>query len=133
MTKLNKFLLVIIVIGIGLLFTQKYWVTPFVDFILSKETTLDGNTKGYRWTGKISAVDTSCFFDGVCSVTVGGKKVIVVEGMKAEPTKEVGSLLGVESISDIENKIGKQASVFADKNIRGEYTLYGSRDYYIEI
>lgn len=38
MKTIQIILLVIIIIGIGLIFTQKYWVSPLVDFILRQET-----------------------------------------------------------------------------------------------
>jgi hypothetical protein len=85
------------------------------------------------FTGTISAVDTGCFADAECSVTVDGKKVVILTGMRLGAPQEVGTLKGVESIGDIEAKIGSQAKVYAAKTADGSYTLYGSGDYYVEV
>ena len=87
-----------------------------------------------RFEGTVSAVDTSCFFDGICSVTVDGKRVIVVMGgRRIDPLPEVGMLKGVESIGDVEAHIGERAAVYAEKTAEGDYTIYGSAEYYVEI
>lgn len=87
-----------------------------------------------RFTGKIEAVDTSCFFDGVCSVTIDGKKVILISGIRIN-IPPVGTLEGVDSVGDLENEIGTEAEVFAAVNTTGveEYTLYGSTSYYVRV
>ena len=86
------------------------------------------------FTGKLSAVDTSCFADGVCSVTVDGKKVILLTGMRMN-IPPVGSIKGVDSIGDLENEIGSQIKVYAvaTQESGADYTLYGSTSYYIEV
>lgn len=86
------------------------------------------------FTGKITAVDTGCFADATCSVTVGDKKVILVTGGRGmDTTIPVGKLVGAESIGDLENMIGQTASVYAKPLGDTEYTLYGSSDYYVEV
>ncbi len=40
-------LLVLIIIGVGLLLTQKFWVEPLVDFILEKEKSADPTVTAY--------------------------------------------------------------------------------------
>jgi hypothetical protein len=84
------------------------------------------------FSGTVTAVDTGCFADAICSVTVDGKKVIIVTGgrMMAGETN-VGKLLGAESIGDI--KVGQHANVYAAPTPEGEYTLYGNTNYYVEI
>lgn len=133
MKALNIFLLVLIVIGTYLLSTQDKWVTPLTNYILSFEQSEDAKV-GSKWTGKINAVKTDCIFDGICSVTVSDVEVVVVQGMVAlEEGEEVGSLLGVESISDMQKYIGSEANVFA-KRINNElFTLYGNKDFFIEL
>ena len=87
------------------------------------------------FTGTISAVDTGCFVDAACTVTVDGKKVIILTGMRilgAEPP-EVGSLKGVDSIGDLEKMKGQEARVYAAKLADGSYTLYGKSEYYVEV
>lgn len=84
------------------------------------------------FTGTISAFDTACFADGVCSVTVGGKVVIIQAGYRIN-VPPVGSLTGVESIGDLDKKIGHVADVYAAKTKTGEYTLYGNTSYYVKV
>lgn len=86
------------------------------------------------FSGTISAFDTSCFSDGICSVTVGDKKVILVTGRRINP-QPVGMLKGVDSIGDLENKIGARADVYAAPTTEGgaDYTLYGSTAYYVNV
>ncbi|MDB5238973.1 MAG: hypothetical protein JWO00_308 [Candidatus Parcubacteria bacterium] len=86
------------------------------------------------FSGTISAVDTSCFSDGICSVMVDTKKVILVKGGRGlSPTTTVGRLLGVDSIGDLEQKIGQHANVYATTTPEGDYSIYGSSDYYVEV
>ncbi len=86
------------------------------------------------FSGKISAVDVGCFADGICSVTVDGKEVVLLAGLRAD-APPVGTLQGVDSIGDLENEIGSTAEVYAAKNPEGsaEYTLYGSASYYVKV
>ncbi|HYE23467.1 MAG TPA: peptidoglycan-binding domain-containing protein [Candidatus Paceibacterota bacterium] len=86
------------------------------------------------FSGEIEAVDTGCFADGICSVTVDGKEVILLAGLRIDPPP-VGSLKGVESIGDLESMIGATAHVYATTTTESDadYTLYGSTDYYVEV
>ena len=86
------------------------------------------------FSGTISAIDTGCFADAVCSVTVDGKKVILTQGgLSSQPNAVVGKLVGVNSIGDLEDKIGAFANVFAGVTPEGNYTLYGNSAYYVEV
>jgi hypothetical protein len=84
------------------------------------------------FSGTISAFDTACFADGICSVTVGGKVVIIQAGYRIN-VPPVGALEGVESIGDLDKKIGHMADVYAAKTATGEYTLYGNTAYYVKV
>ena len=86
-----------------------------------------------RFTGKVEDVDTGCFVDATCSVTISGKKVILVTGGRSMGPKEIGKLIGAEDIGDIEKKIGRDAEVYADKLSENEYSIYGNKDYYVKI
>ena len=86
-----------------------------------------------RFTGKVENFDTGCFVDATCSITISGKKVILVTGGRSMGPAPVGSLLGVESIGDIDKKIGSEAEVYADKLSENEYSLYGDKDYYVKV
>lgn len=81
-------------------------------------------------TGTITAVNTGCFSDGECSVTVGGQKVILLVGWYQG---KVGKIIGADSIGDLENYIGATATVFAGKNDAGDYTLLGNEMFYIQV
>lgn len=86
------------------------------------------------FSGTIEAVDTGCFADATCSVTVDGKKIILVTGGRGmDPNAPVGKLIGVPSIGDLEAKIGSHANVYAGMTETGDYTLYGNDKYYVEV
>ncbi len=89
---------------------------------------------GVTFTGKIEAVSTSCFADGECSVTVDGKKVILLTGMRMN-IPPVGSIKGVDSIGDLEGKIGSKIEVYAAPTTENgaSYTLYGDASYYVKV
>lgn len=81
-------------------------------------------------TGTITAVNTGCFSDGECSVTVAGQKVVLLVGWYQG---KVGKIIGAENIGDLENYIGATATVFAGKNDAGDYTLLGNEMFYIQV
>lgn len=96
---------------------------------------LEGNTPApVSFSGAIEAVNTGCFADGICSVTVGGKEVILLAGFRMN-VPPVGALEGVDSIGDLENKIGSTAEVYAAPTTEGgaDYTLYGDTKYYVRV
>ena len=99
----------------------------FVDCALTRATFQPAN--GEYFEGKISTYSTSCFSDGICSVTVGGKVVVTTRGWARDP---VGTLQGVDSIGDIEKVIGHNAKVYAAKTADG-YTLYGNTNFYLKV
>lgn len=87
----------------------------------NEEASFEGVIHGFR---------TDCFADGVCSVTIDGKEVVITVGRSQEI---VGQLRGVESVGDLEKFIGKKAAVFAKKTESASYTLYGNKNYYVEV
>jgi hypothetical protein len=87
---------------------------------------------GESFEGTVTAYDTGCFADAECSVTISGKKVVLVSGRMIDP-EPTGELVGVPSIGDLENKIGAKAQVFAKKISDSEYTLVGSTTYFVKI
>jgi hypothetical protein len=90
-------------------------------------------TADVKFEGTISKVDTGCFADGICSVVIDGKTVILVTGGRLMANQTVGSLQGVPSIGDLEQKIGARAEVYAKKVSATEYTLYGNSSYYVKV
>lgn len=86
------------------------------------------------FSGTITAVDTGCFSDAICSVTVDGKKIILVQGGRGQSSDAVvGKLVGVGSIGELEQKIGEHANVYAAPMPDGAYSLYGNDKYYVEV
>jgi hypothetical protein len=98
------------------------------------QSTMLPNTGVGTFSGTISAVDTGCFADAVCSVTIDGKKIILVKGGRGlPPDTVVGKLIGVNSIGGLENMMGAFANVYAGLTPEGDYTLYGNSNYYVEV
>lgn len=87
------------------------------------------------FTGEVEAVDTGCFADAICSVTVDGKTVILMTGLRMPPLPPQGKLVGVDSIGDLEGMIGATARVYAATSTETgyDYTLYGNTRYYVEV
>ena len=84
---------------------------------------------GEYFEGVISGFSTACFSDGICSVTIGSTIIVITSGWNQSV---VGQLQGVESIGNLDTKIGSYATVYAKKTDTG-YTLYGSSDYYVRV
>lgn len=82
------------------------------------------------FTGTLEAVNTGCFADGECFITVDNKHITVIMGWSRET---VGTIIGVEGFGDLEQYLGKQVEVFAEEVEPGKYTLYGSEAYYIKV
>jgi len=118
---------VVLVAAVVLVFTKK-------DAAPLPEGKLITGSATETFSGTITAVDTGCFYDAVCSVSVDGKKVVLVKGGRGmSPDIKVGKLLGVESIGDLEQKIGSHANVYATTTPDGEWSLYGDEKYYVEV
>ncbi len=82
--------------------------------------------KGVHFHGELQEVNTGCFADGECYVTVDGKKVILLIGWSRET---VGSVKGADGIGGLEEFIGTEVEVYAGITESGEYTLYGDENY----
>lgn len=79
--------------------------------------------------GIVTAYSTSCFADGICSITVDDKKIVTTRGWSHDI---VGQVTGIPDFGSIESNVGAHAKVYAKKTDDG-YTLYGKKDYYITI
>lgn len=79
--------------------------------------------------GTVTAYSTACFSDGICSITVDGKKVVTTIGWSQQI---VGTVRGISDFGAISSNIGSHAKVYAQKTDDG-YTLYGNANYYVEI
>lgn len=83
------------------------------------------------FSGKLQEVNTGCFADGECFVTVDGKHVRVLMGWSRDT---VGKVLGGDgSIGGLEGSLGKDVEVYANKLDETNYTLYGSETYYVKL
>ena len=132
MTFPNIFLLILIIIGIVLLFTQDRWVPKVVNYLLGSQIQNKVEYTDSRWTNKITAVDDSCKFDGICSMTIGGVRVITTMGrMAGTDIEPLGQIIGLNGVYN--KQIGKTANVYARKLSSTEFTLYGSENFFIEI
>jgi hypothetical protein len=89
-----------------------------------------GKIKATNFTGTLEQVNTGCFADGECYVVVDGKHITLIMGRREE---EVGSIIGVPSIGDLEPAIGAKVEVYAKDNLDGTYTLYGSKGFYVKV
>ena len=127
------FLLVLIIIGVGLLLSQKTWVPKVTDYILEKQNLTDQTKVGSRWTNTVTAVRTDCAFDGVCSVTVGDEEVVIDNGGRMIPPENMGKIIGNYANNPLDKFVGKKASVFARRISPKLYTLEGNSDFFIEI
>jgi hypothetical protein len=124
------FALVALIVGTCIMLIMKPVIapTPTVDTATTTASTTTPTVVDF--TGVLEAVDTGCFSDGECAVTVSGKHVTLLIGWNQET---VGTIKGVESIGDLENHIGEVITVHAKATADGQYTLYGDTQYYIEV
>lgn len=119
--------MILIVIGLGLIVTQKKWVPVLVDYIISKETEVTPYEDGYKWSGNISGISYS-------SITVSGREIIVNYGRRIyDPNEKVGTLFGFDSLTEAKNHIGERVEVYAAKQENNFFTLYGKSEYYIKL
>jgi hypothetical protein len=125
-------ILILIILAISWYQSRNKTVQPEQAPVITQQpATLSDSEK---FEGTVTAYDTACFADGVCSVTIGNKKVILeVGGRVSDKPEPAGQLVGVASIGDLETKIGSQAEVYARKLSDTEYTVYGSSTYFVKI
>lgn len=106
--------------------------SPEVDneTVVPAEDVMMPTRKSVTFSGTLETVDTGCFVDKECFITVDGKHVTAIMGWSRET---VGSVVGVEGFGDLEQYIGMSVEVFAEEEEDGTYTLYGSESYYIKV
>lgn len=125
------FALIVIALVAGLVFWNKK--NPSINQNPNPNPKLVTGSEKETFSGTITDFSTDCFADGICSVSVDGKKVIIMAGFRMGDIPPVGKLLGVDSIGDLEGKVGWHANVYATTTPEGDYTLYGNPDYYVEV
>lgn len=105
-------------------------VGPMTRALLATMTSVSSSSEVTEtFEGKVTAYSTACFADGICSISVDGKKIITTIGRSQQT---LGTVRGILDFGSIENNVGAKAKVYARKTDEG-YTLYGDADYYIEI
>lgn len=90
--------------------------------------------RGVSISGAISGVDTGCFYDAVCSVTINNTdKIILVTGGRMAAAQEVGKMIGFDGVGDLEQHIGKTLTGYVKKLSENEYTIYGDANFFVEL
>ncbi len=89
-----------------------------------------GKLKADVFSGILETVDTGCFADGECFITVDGKHVTAIMGWSQEV---VGTIQGVAGFGDLAEHIGEPVEVYAQVQDDGTYTLYGSEGFHIKL
>jgi hypothetical protein len=100
----------------------------------TKTSTSAPTERGVSITGTISSVDTGCFYDAICSVTINKtQKIILITGGRMPPQQEVGKMIGFDGVGDLEQNIGKTLTGYVKKVSENEYTIYGDANYFVEL
>lgn len=88
------------------------------------------NPEAETISGLLTNVNTGCFSDGECSVTIDDKKIVVMIGWYSGPA---GHLIGVDGVGDFEKYIGDKVSALVVKNSDGVYTILGDKNLYVKL
>jgi hypothetical protein len=97
------------------------------EVVVEEEAPPSTSLRAEKFVGTLEEVNVGCFADGICSVQVDGKNVIVLQGWSQNI---VGSITGVDGIGGLESFIGDEVEVYAQYVSEGQYTLYGDVRYY---
>lgn len=89
--------------------------------ILYQEIVTEG-AEPVRFSGIFQEYNTGCFADGECYVVVDGQRVTTLLGWS-------NGVVGTFEDPDI--PVGTEVEVYALPTESGNYTLYGSTDYYV--
>ena len=77
-----------------------------------------------RFTGTVDAIDTGCYADGVCSMTIDGRKVVWMRGWSRATWGQV------QQPPDVGEYVGKRVEVWCRTEVDG-CTLEGNAAYFI--
>lgn len=113
----------IIFVGLFFIASLPYF---YLNGSLDKAITLGLST----FSGRLESVNTGCFSDGECYAVISGKHVTILKGFSRE---EAGQVLGEDGIGGLTNHIGENVSVYAKRLSFSNFTLIGSRNYYIKV
>jgi hypothetical protein len=117
MRKIQIILLVLIVIGIGLLATQKYWTEPFANFILQH------NGEGV-YIPTNNPLNMTFTISGRSYTLVNGKYEKEIAGAVSSTTKEVVFIFGQPVYGDLNSDGVKDAAMLITQNSGGSGTFF---------
>lgn len=103
--------------------------TQELAFYTAPEPSPDDPAGTEIFLGFLEGMDTGCFAEGACFIMVDGRKVIVEEFANENPA---GTIEGIEDFRELFNNIGSFLEVKALRLENGDYTLYGSEDFYVK-
>jgi hypothetical protein len=95
-------------------------------WVYRSDQAADGGETHFR--GRVTDIDTGCYVDGICAMTIAGKRVIFGQGMTAADPP-VGQLIGVPAP---EQFLGKEVEVYG-RLVGNSGTIIGRPEYYIKI
>jgi hypothetical protein len=83
-----------------------------------------------KFTGILEEVNAGCELFGECYVLVGGQYVTI--GKEGDHKEQVGKIIGVDTLRDLEYHLGEQVEVYAADLHNDTYALFGSEGYYLK-
>jgi len=95
--------------------------------------------RGERFSGIITKINYECHVDGICSIKIDNRDVIVTQGGLRPPGENIqplamGSLNGINlNGENEEDYIGKEVDAYVGKISENNYTLYGDKNYFITL
>lgn len=113
MKKIQIILLIIIIVGLGLIFTQKYWVDKLVDFIIANEKGVVLKNDPFNTTYTISGKEYQL---------INGK--IQNEIAPGSASKEVVSIFGEPVYADLDKDADLDAVMYLTQETGGSGTFF---------
>ena len=83
-----------------------------------------------KFTGILEEVNAGCELYGECYVLVGGQYVTIRK--EGDHEEQVGKIIGVDTLRDLEYHLGEQVEVYAVDLHNDTYTIFGSEGYYVK-
>ncbi len=113
------------------------FIGSFGGFYLAKRQTssqiITNKAVEEKFTGTITDINYQCQADGICTIQIGEKYVIVGKGESPTPEPK-GNSSNIELDENKKNSyLGKKVEVFAQKIDNNTYTIYGKTKYYVKL
>lgn len=80
-----------------------------------------------RFRGTVEAIDTGCYVDATCTLTISGRRVVFGRGWSRS---DWGEVVGLDP-SNSDAILGREVEVYARKYDDLGYTLEGDDAYYV--